>query len=381
MIYLDHNATTFIRPGVMETITSVWTQHVGNPSSVHGAGRAARQALDRARRQVARLVGVHESQVIFTSGGTEANNLALFGLTARFDYQGHVLTSAVEHASLLIPAKEIQKRGMGVTFADVDGEGVVDPMQVLGALRDDTRIVSIMHANNETGVIQPIENIADGCRAAGVPFHVDAAQTLGKVPIDFTRLGVDMMTLSSHKIGGPQGVGALIIDKRMALQPRMIGGGQERGRRSGTENLPAIVGFGAAAVRVQSALEAEPGRLCALRDQLENSLKQTLPSVVIFGAAEKRLPNTSAIGFDRLDGATLVMNLDLEGFAVSSGSACGSGKTEPSHVLQAMGIPASLARGFIRVSLGWTTTSEEVERFVAALKRIVDRLYKMTPDF
>lgn len=378
MIYLDHNATTPMRPGVVEAMEPYWWKNAGNPASVHGAGRMALKGMDRARQQVADLVSVHPSQVVFVSGGTEANNLALFGQTGKHNFQGHVIISAIEHPSVMAPAMELKRRGMSVTIMEVDRNGRVDPMNLLGCLRDDTRLVSVMHANNETGVIQPIQDIANGCRAAGVPVHVDAVQTAGKLPLNFAELGVDMLSLSAHKLGGPKGVGALILNKSISLHPLVFGGGQERNRRSGTENLSGIVGFGAACMRVSRELMSEQKRLLSLRGELERGLKDTLPECVILGEGSRyRLPNTTGLLLPNMDGETLVMHLDLAGFAVSSGSACSSGRTEPSPVIRAMQVDPALAGSFIRISLGWTSTGEEVEKLLQALGRVVKKLQAM----
>ncbi|MBF0462210.1 MAG: cysteine desulfurase [Magnetococcales bacterium] len=377
MIYLDHNATSPVHPHVLEGMLPFFTERAGNPSSVHGAGRAARQGLDEARRRVAVLLDVHESQIVFTSGGTEANNMALFGYAARCKFRGHLVTSAVEHPSLLQVCERLKRYGMAVTVVGVDGNGCVRPEEVFAALRADTILVSIMHANNETGVVQPVAEIGQGCRtrSPAVAFHVDAVQTVGKIPVRFAALAVDMLSLSAHKFGGPKGVGALVIDKSFVLDPLLVGGGQERGRRAGTENLPGIVGCGLAAERVQTAMAAEHHRLQQLQKHLEAGLQAAIPECLIFGQqAAVRLPNTTALGISGIHGETVVMNLDLAGFAVSSGSACGSGRSQPSHVPTAMGMTSDLASSMVRVSLGWNTAPEDVEQFVVCFAKVIKRL-------
>lgn len=379
MIYLDHNATSPARPQVIEGMLPFFAERAGNPSSVHRAGRAARQGLDVARRRVAALLDVHESQVIFTSGGTEANNTVLFGCAARHGFRGHLLMSAVEHPSVLQACERLQRYGMDLTLVAVDHNGCVSPEEVLSAIRSDTILVSIMHANNETGVMQPVTEIGRACRQASVPLHSDAVQSVGKVPLRFEDLDVDFLSLSAHKFGGPKGVGALIIDKHAQVNALLVGGGQERGRRSGTENLPGIVGCGIAAELAQSVLEEENQRLRNLQHYLEQSIQAAIPECVIFGQnAEKRLPNTTALGVHGIDGETVVMNLDLDGFALSSGSACASGRNQHSHVLVAMGCVTDLMLSMVRVSLGWNTTQEAVERFVVCFTQIIKRLQSLS---
>ena len=387
MIYLDHNATSPARPQVIEALLPYLAERAGNPASVHGPGRLARQGLDEARRKVGALLGVHESRVIFTSGGTEANNLALFGQTARSGFRGHLVTSVVEHPSVLRSCEVLEQRGMTVSRLPVDGLGRVDPADVDAAIQGDTVLVSIMHANNETGVIQPIERIAAICRRSGVLFHSDRAQTIGKWPLGLQYPGQqpgenpaaepDMVSLSAHKFGGPKGTGALVVSNAIAMEPQLVGGGQERGHRSGTENLPGIVGFGAAAEQVMAEAAVESQAMATYRDFLETRLAEALPACVVFGQGADRLPNTTAVGCPGLDGETLVMNLDLAGFAVSSGSACSSGRAEPSPVPRAMGVSETLARSMVRISLGWNTRREEVERFAAAYIRTVKKLLRM----
>lgn len=353
-VYLDHNATTPVRPEAAAAVAAALADP-GNPSSIHGFGRAARRRLEEARESVAALAGVRASQVVFTGGGTEANNLALRGCG-----RPAVLVSAVEHDSVFdaVPGAEI---------LPVDGNGVAD----LGALADrlaripeGTAVVSVMLANNETGVIQPVAEVVAAAKAFGALVHCDAIQAAGKIPLDFTALGVDLMSLSAHKIGGPQGMGALIVAEGVRLEPLLRGGGQERRRRAGTENLPGAAGFGAAARMAQAGLPAFAG-LAAWRDRLEGALVAVEPAVRVFGAGAARLPNTSCIALPAMTSETQVMALDLAGVAVSAGAACSSGKVGPSRVLAAMG-GGALADKAIRVSLGWNSTEADVGRFVEA---------------
>lgn len=377
MIYLDHNATSPLRPHILEAMLPFLTERTGNPSSIHGAGRAARQGVDEARRQVAALLAVHDSQIIFTSGGTEANNMAIFGQAARCKFRGHLVTSAIEHPSVLQICKRLQHYGMDVTGVSVDHNGSLRPEDVIAALRADTVLVSIMHANNETGVIQPVAEISKACHAASstLVVHADAIQSVGKIPVQFESLGVDMLSLSAHKVGGPKGVGALVMAKHLAIDPWLVGGGQERGRRAGTENVPGIVGFGATAAWVQSALTEEMQRLQLLQQMLERAIQESLPDSLILGQqAEARLPNTTALALAGIHGETVVINLDLAGYAISSGSACSSGHNQPSHVPAAMGIAPDLATGLVRISLGWNTTQTEVEHFITRFIQVIKRL-------
>ena len=363
-LYLDYNASTPLDERVLSAMTDCMAGMPGNPSSTHQFGRVVRAQLDRAREQVASLVGVHASQVIFTSGGTEANNLALHAVTA-----GHTPTSiavsAVEHPSVLEPARALQASGWQLNEIGVDGQCRVLPEHLKEILKSDTRLVSVMAANNETGVIQPLAQLADLARTAGAVFHTDAIQAAGKLPLDFAASGVHLMSLSAHKLYGPKGVGALVVDKSLELVPLQLGGGQEYGLRAGTENIAAIVGFGVAAELAVDGLQSRAAQVAALRDRAQAGL-QRYPQVTVFAATAERLPNTLQLAVAGLDGETLLMQLDKAGIAVSSGSACASGKTEPSHVLMAMGVEAELARGAIRISLGRETTDADIDTLLAA---------------
>lgn len=363
-LYLDYNASTPLDERVLSAMTDCLAGMPGNPSSTHQFGRVVRAQLDRAREQVASLVGVHASQVIFTSGGTEANNLALHAVTAGYAPTS-IAVSAVEHPSVLEPARALQASGWQLNEIDVDGQCRVLPEHLKEILKSDTRLVSVMAANNETGVIQPVAQLADLARTAGAVFHTDAIQAAGKLPLDFAASGAQLMSLSAHKLYGPKGVGALVVDKSLELVPLQLGGGQEYGLRAGTENIAAIVGFGVAAELAVDGLQSRAAQMAALRDRAQAGL-QRYPQVTVFAATAERLPNTLQLAVAGLDGETLLMQLDKAGIAVSSGSACSSGKTEPSHVLMAMGVEAELARGAIRISLGRETTDADIDTLLAA---------------
>lgn len=363
-LYLDYNASTPLDERVLSAMTDCLAGMPGNPSSTHQFGRVVRAQLDRAREQVASLVGVHASQVIFTSGGTEANNLALHAVTAGYAPTS-IAVSAIEHPSVLEPARALRASGWQLNEIGVDGQCRVLPEHLKEILKSDTRLVSVMAANNETGVIQPVAQLADLARAAGAVFHTDAIQAAGKLPLDFAASGVQLMSLSAHKLYGPKGVGALVVDKALELAPLQLGGGQEYGLRAGTENIAAIVGFGVAAELAVEGLQSRAAQMAALRDRAQAGL-QRYPQVTVFAATAERLPNTLQLAVAGLDGETLLMQLDKAGIAVSSGSACSSGKTEPSHVLMAMGVEAGLARGAIRISLGRETTDADIDTLLAA---------------
>jgi cysteine desulfurase len=360
-IYLDHNATAPVRRAVIETM-AVAASRVGNPASVHRFGRAARELVEEARGQLARLIGATPSQVIFTSGGTEANNLALAGFCGP-----QVMVSAIEHESVLAPAGDAERLPVG-------GDGVIDLEALASRLEEggEGALVSIMLANNETGVLQPVGEAVRLARRAGAFFHCDAAQAVGKLAVDFHALGVDAMTVSAHKFGGPQGIGALIVDKRFPLHPRQLGGGQERRRRAGTENVAAIAGFGKACELAGAEL-ADFAQTAALRDRFEAQIREIAPQARIFGGAAPRLPNTSCLTMPGVGAEVQVMALDLAGFAVSAGSACSSGSVEPSHVLAAMGVEQQIAGCGIRVSLGRASTEAEIDGLVAAWRDLFAR--------
>ncbi|MBS0545044.1 MAG: cysteine desulfurase [Proteobacteria bacterium] len=369
--YLDWNATTPLDPVVREAMLPWLDARFGNASSRHEYGRQARAAIDEARARVAAAVCAHPTEVIFTSGGSEANNLFVKGAAAVLK-PGVAAVSSIEHPCVREPARQLRRGGWTMREIAVDAEGRIDADDWRTVLAARPGLVSVMAANNETGVLQDVAALAREARAAGAWFHTDAVQALGKIELDFRVLGVNAMTLSAHKIGGPLGAGALVVDKRVELAPLIAGGGQERGLRSGTENVAAIVGFGVACERALSRRAAEATRLTALRDRIEAAAP--LWGARVFSAAAARLPNTSFFAIEGIDGETLVGKLDRAGFACASGSACSSANPEPSHVLLAMGVAPELARGAVRVSLGRDTTAEEVERFIVTFGRIVGEL-------
>jgi cysteine desulfurase len=364
-VYLDHNATTLIRPKVIAAMSETMAT-VGNASSVHAAGRRARERVETARAQVARLVGAKPANVIFTSGGTEADNLALRGFGKR-----HLLVSAVEHGAVLAPSLLIDPEAV---ILPVDGDGRVDPRAVEQALQavDGPALVSVMLANNETGVIEPVREIAEIAHRHDALVHCDAVQGAGKIRIDIEDLGVDMLSLSAHKLGGPQGIGALVLRSDLPVDAQIVGGGQEHGRRSGTENVAGAVGFGVAAEEALAGL-AHMAELAELRDEMERRIGEIAPERKVFGAGVPRLPNTSCLTMPGVKAETQVMAFDLEGIALSAGSACSSGKVAASHVLEAMEVEQEVALTAIRVSLGWCTTAQDVDRFVRAWEAIYRR--------
>jgi cysteine desulfurase len=370
-VFLDHNSTTALKPQVLEAMLPWLTQATGNPTSRHVYGRNAREAMELARKQIAECVGVQASQVVFTSGGTEANNFAIKGITANLS-PSQLLISAIEHPCVTRPAQSLAWHDWKVSQLGVNNQGVIDLTQAEQALSTRTGLVSAMLANNETGAIQPIAELAQLAKAHGALLHTDAVQAFGKIAVDMHTLGAHAMTISSHKVGGPIGVGALILDKRVDIAPLLHGGGQERGLRSGTENVAGIVGFARACQLAMETLDARHTVVQALRDQLETGLNKL--SATIFASQAERLPNTSFFAITNIEGETLVTALDKAGFAVASGSACSSDSTEPSHVLLAMGITPDLARGAVRVSLSDSNTSEEITQFLAALQQQVQRL-------
>lgn len=376
-IYLDHNATTQPHERVVEAMLPYLQQGFGNPSSLHRWGRQARAALDQAREQVAALVGAHPSQVVFTSGGTEANNSALKGVAAR-QAPGRIAIGATEHASVRAPAAALTRQGWALDTLAVNDQGVVEADALAGRLAPGTRLVSLMWANNESGAVQDVAVLAEAVRGSGALFHTDAVQAAGKLAVDFRASGAHLMSLSAHKLYGPKGVGALVVDKAVDMEALLHGGGQERERRGGTENLPGIVGFGMAAELALGELASRHDHLLALRRRLEAGLKAALPECEIFAQRVERLPNTVFFALPGLDGETLLLELDRRGFALSSGAACGSAHTEPSHVLEAMGVPAELARGSLRVSLGRSNTEQEVDALVDALREVSTRLKAMS---
>jgi cysteine desulfurase len=375
-VYLDHSATTPVLPEVFEAMRPYFGEHFGNASSIHHHGQETRAAVEGARDSLAKLLGCGASEVVFTSGGTEADNLAIFGTAEPGD---HVITSTVEHHAVLNACKHLQSQGCEVSYVPVDGQGVVDPEDVRRALRRETKLVTIMMANNETGVLQPVEEIGKVAADADVYFHTDGVQAAGKAPVDVNRIGCDLLAISGHKIHGPQGVGALYVRKGTALEPMLFGGRHERSRRAGTENVPGIVGLGKAAELARAGLDrGDAEQLSRKRDRLERALLQ-LESAGVNGGGARRVPNTTSIYFDFIDGEALVIALDLKGLAVSTGAACSSGAIEPSHVLTAMGMPADRARASIRLSLGKQNTEDDVDYAIGLVTETVARLRELSP--
>lgn len=378
LAYFDHNATTPLDPAVREAMSPWLGERFGNASSRHAYGRAARQAIDEARSTVAAALGAHATEIVFTSGGSEANNLFIKGAAACMK-PGLLAVSAVEHPCVTKPAEQLARRGWALARLAVDADGRIDEPCYAEAMAKRPKLVSVMRANNETGVLQRIDSLAEVAAKNGAWFHTDAVQALGKVAVDFRALnacGVHAMTVSAHKIGGPQGAGALVLDKRVELEPLIAGGGHEHGLRSGTENVAAIVGFAAACELAVRRLAESAARLVLLRDRLEHGLSAL--GATLFGAGAERLPNTVYFALPNLDGETLVGQLDYAGFAVASGAACSSANPEPSHVLQAMGVPPTVARGAVRISLGASNTGQQVEEFLRALDGLASRLRNLT---
>jgi cysteine desulfurase len=376
-VYLDNNASSPILPPVLEAMRPWLLEAHGNPSSLHARGRAARAAVEAARAQVARLLGAAPAEIVFTSGGTEGDNAALRGLARPGD---HVITCAVEHHAVLSTCKRLERQGCAVTVLAVDGQGRVDPDAVRRALRPETALVSVMLANNETGVIQPVEELGRIAAEADVWLHTDAVQAVGKIPVDVGRLRCDALTLSGHKLHGPQGTGALYVRRGTPLRPLLLGGGQEGGLRAGTENVAGIVGLGAAAELCRGWLDAGgAAALAALRDRLEAGLLAAVDRAAVNGGAAARVPNTTSLAFDCVAGRALVVALDLLGVCASTGSACSAGSSEPPYVLLAMGLPPERAHASVRLSLGKQSTAEDVDRALDVLPGQVAQLRALSP--
>ncbi len=379
-VYFDYNATTPLAPEVIEAVARASRDTFGNASSVHHFGQQAKAALDDARSELATLIHGDPSEIVFTSGGTEADNMAIRGAAEAIEPTGrrHLIASAIEHEAVLNTLKALARRGWRTTLLPVDDSGIVAPDRLREALADDTALVSIMHANNEIGTIQPIAELAQLAHARGALLHTDAVQSVGKIPVDVRALGADLLSLSAHKFNGPKGAGALWIKRGTRLLPIVTGGKHERNRRAGTENVPAIAGLGVAARLAGGKLGAEAARVAALRDRLEDGILRGVPGTAVNGARGSRVPNTSNISFDRVEAESLLIALDLEGIAVSTGSACSSGTLEPSHVLRAMGLSTHRTQNSLRFSLGLFSTEAEVDRVVEVLPRLVEKLRGLT---
>jgi len=386
--YFDYNATTPVDPAVLDAMLPFLAENFGNASSIHSSGQRARAAVDRARESAAALLGAKPSEIVFTSGGTEADNLAVFGLTGNLvaaaagnsaGSRAHVITTMIEHHAILNSCQALAQQGIEVTFVPVGSSGVVDPDDIRRALRPGTLLISIMHVNNELGTIQPVEEIGRIAAEADVYFHCDAVQSAGKLPLDVNSLGVDLLSISAHKIYGPKGVGALYVRSGTPLAPQFHGGHHERDRRPGTENVPGIVGFGKAAELALANLRSEPQRVAALRDHLERAILDSVASVRVNGDSARRVFNTTNLSFDAAGGEALLIALDLLGVECSTGAACSSGAVEPSHVLLAIGLSPDEARSSLRFSLGRQTTAEEIDYAIAAIPQVVERLRALSP--
>ena len=379
-IYFDYNATTPLAPEAIDAVTATTRDLFGNPSSVHTFGQQAKATLDQARSSVATLIGGDPLEVVFTSGGTESDNFAIRGVAEALEptKRRHLITTAIEHEAVLNTVKALARHGWRTTILPVDQSGIVNPDRLREVITDDTALVSVMHANNEIGTIQPIAEMAAIAHEHGALMHSDGVQSTGKIRVDVRSLGVDLFSISAHKFNGPKGTGALWIRRGTRLHAMQTGGKHERNRRAGTENVPAIAGMGAAASVAAAKLDRESARVAALRDRLETGILQAVEGTAVNGARDRRVPNTTNISFDRVEAESLLIALDLEGIAVSTGSACSSGTLEPSHVLRAMGFPSHRTQNSLRFSLGLFSTAEEVDRVVEVLPRLVEKLRGLT---
>ena len=377
-IYLDHNASTPVHPEVLAEMLPYFGERFGNPSSVHGFGREAREGMDTARDRIARFLGVSADEIVFTSGGTESDNLAVKGIAAGKG-AGHIVTSRIEHHAVLRTCQALERQGFAVTYVPVDEHGMVDPDDVKRALQADTVLVTIMHANSEVGTLQPIAEIGRLTRERGLPLHVDAVQTFGKLPLELDALGIDLLSFSSHKIYGPKGIAGLYIRKGTRMASIQHGGEHERRRRAGTENVPGVVGLGKAVEIRGRDMADEAVRLTALRDRLVEGVRAAVPEVKLNGHPIRRLPGTANLSFRHVESESIVLGLDLKGIGVSAGSACTSGNVEPSHVLVAMGVPLDWAMGAVRCSLGTGTTAEDIDYVIDSVKPLVAKLRAASP--
>jgi cysteine desulfurase len=379
-VYFDYNATTPLAPEVVDTISQVSRDLFGNPSSIHHFGQQAKATIDDARSATASLINADPSEIVFVSGGTEADNFAIRGAAEALEPTGrrHLIASGIEHEAVLNTLRALARRGWRTTLLPVDQTGVVSPDRLREAIDAETALVSVMHANNEIGTIQPVAALAAIAHEHGALMHTDAVQTAGKVPVDVRALGVDLLSLSAHKFNGPKGAGALWIKRGTRMQPTATGGKHERNRRAGTENVAAIAGLGVAAVLAARKMAPEAARVCALRDRLEAGILANVPGTQVNGTRDARVPNTTNISFERVEAESLLIALDLEGIAVSTGSACSSGTLEPSHVLKAMGLPSHRTQNSLRFSLGMFSTQEEVDRVIEVLPRLVEKLRGLT---
>ena len=377
-VYFDHAATTAVDPTVFDLMMPYFSEHYGNPSELHALGRATREAVEQARAQVAAALGAAEKEIIFASGGTEADNMALIGYLQRFE-DGHLIISAIEHPGVMEAARFLQRQGWDVTFVGVDGQGMIDLDEYAAAFRDDTRLASVMLANNVVGTVQPVAELARVAHERGAVFHTDAVQVAGSLPLAVDELGVDLLSLSAHKFYGPKGSGALYIRRGTRMAPIIHGGGHERRLRSGTENVPGIVGLGAALTAAVDGIGETKPRLERLRERLMTGVLASIEDVLYLGHPTERLPGNVAFTVRYIEGESMLLQLDAKGIAVSSGSACASGSLEPSHVILAMGFGAEEAHGSLRLSLGRENTDEEADYFLEVFPGIVERLRAMSP--
>ncbi len=377
-VYLDNNATTAVDPRVVEALTPYFLEDFGNASSIHGWGQRARQAVERARDQVAALLGVRPKEVVFTGGGTEADNAAVFGVASYSrPAKRHLITTQIEHPAVLRSCERLQTEGFEVTFLEVDSEGLLRLDQLEESIREDTALISVMHANNEVGSLQPIEAVARLARGRAVPLHSDAVQTVGKIPLNMEALGLDLLSLSAHKFHGPKGVGALVARGEVEMNPLLLGGSHERSRRAGTENVPGIVGLGEACRLAAQAIEDFKVRVRELRDRLEAGLLERVPDTLVNGTTRHRMPHVSNLSFIGLEGETLLIGMDFQGIAVSTGAACSSGSLAPSHVLTAMKLGKERIQSAIRFSLSRLTTDEDIDYVLEVLPPLVARMREM----
>ncbi|KPJ69075.1 cysteine desulfurase [candidate division WOR-1 bacterium DG_54_3] len=379
-IYLDHAATTPTHPEVVEEMRPYFSEKFGNPSSIHFFGREAKTAIEKARERVAELISAKSEEIVFTSGGTESNNFTLHGIAYANEKKGnHIITTPIEHHALLEPCKFLESRGLKVTYLPVDKHGLVNPEDVRKAVTDKTILVSVMHANNEIGTIEPISEISRIVKEKEIYFHTDAVQTVGAIPVNIDELGVDLLSISSHKLYGPKGVGALYVRKGTRMIPFLRGGEQERNRRASTENVTGIIGFGKACELARIELQSRIEHLTPLRDKLINGIMDKIPDVVLNGHPTQRLPKNVDIAVKYVEGESMLLNLDMEGIACSTGSACSSGSLEPSHVLLAIGLSPELAHGSLRFTLGRLTIEKDIEYVLEILPRIVKKLRELSP--
>ena len=379
-IYLDHAATTPVRPEVVEAMSPYFADAFGNPSSIHSYGQEARGAMEEARTAVAELIGARSQEIVFTSGGTEADNHALKGFARANQHRGnHIITTSIEHHAVLEVCKYLERGGFTVTYLPVDKYGLADPDDVRKAITSQTILISVIHASNEVGTIEPLEEIGKIARQAGVCLHADAVQTVGHMPVNVDKLNVDLLSISAHKLYGPKGTGALYVRKGTKLVPLVHGGAQEKGRRAGTENVPSIVGLGKAAQLAGQEMSEEADRLVHLRDRLINGLMEKIEDISLNGHPARRLPNNVNVNIDFVEGESMLLNLDLEGICASTGSACSSASLEPSHVLLALGLPPEQAHCSLRLTLGRGSTEADIERVLEVLPAIVAKLRAISP--